>query len=129
MVWHIFGMKGCAMVKILVFSPSFRMRAMIVGILTSSGVEVESVTSRRALFKRCSEKLFDKVVIEDFRLFMDGEGSVERIRAHFSSRPKIVVLSTTVDEQTILSLFECGVDQYILLPLSPSRLRRKVCGE
>ena len=46
MVWHIFGMKGCAMVKILVFSPSFRMRAMIVGILTSSGVEVESVTSR-----------------------------------------------------------------------------------
>ena len=61
MVWHIFGMKGCAMVKILVFSPSFRMRAMIVGILTSSGVEVESVTSRRALFKRCSEKLFDKL--------------------------------------------------------------------
>ena len=117
------------MVKILVFSPSFRMRAMIVGILTSSGVEVESVTSRRALFKRCSEKLFDKVVIEDFRLFMDGEGSIERIRAHFSNRPKIVVLSTTIDEQTILSLFECGVDQYILLPLSPSRLRRKVCGE
>ncbi|MBQ9137898.1 MAG: response regulator transcription factor [Alistipes sp.] len=117
------------MVKILVFSPSFRMRAMIVGILTSPGVEVESVTSRRALFKRCAEKLFDRVVIEDYRLFMDGGGSVERIRTHFATRPKIVVLSTVIDEQTVLSLLECGIDQYLLLPVSPARLRRKVCNQ
>lgn len=115
------------MVKILVYSPSFRMRAMIVGILTSPGVEVESVTSRDALFRRCGEKLFDSVVIEDYRLFMDGAGCVARIRTHFANRPKIVVLSTAVDEQTVLSLLECGVDQYLLLPLSPERLRRKVC--
>lgn len=114
------------MVKILVFSPSFRMRAMIVGMLTAPGVEIESVTSRDALFKRCAEKLFDKVVIEDYRLFMDGGGSVERIRAHFTSMPKIVVLSSAIDEQSVLSLLECGVDQYLLLPISPDRLRRKV---
>ena len=115
------------MVKILVYSPSFRMRAMIVGILTTPGVEVESVTSRQALFKRCSEKLFDRVVFDDVRLFMDGAGSVAKIRRHFTSRPKIVVLSASVDEQTVLSLLECGVDQYLLLPLSAERLRRKVC--
>lgn len=115
------------MIKILVFSPSFRMRAMIVGILTCPGVEVESVTSRQALFKRCAEKLFDRVVIEDYRLFMDGEGGIERIRTHFATRPKIVVLSTAIDEQSVLALFECGIDQYLLLPVSPARLRQKVC--
>ena len=114
------------MVKILVYSPSFRMRAMIVGMLTAPGVEVESVTSREALFKRCAEKLFDKVVIEDYRLFMDGGGSVAKIRAHFTAKPKIVVLSSAIDEQSVLSLLECGVDQYLLLPVSPDRLRRKV---
>ena len=112
------------MLKILVFSPSFRMRAMIVGMVTAPGVEVESVTSRQALFKRCQEKHFDNVVIEDFRLFMDGEGSVRRIRA---TRPKIFVLSPAIDEQTVLSLLESGVDEYLLLPVSPARLRRKVC--
>lgn len=115
------------MVKILVYSPSFRMRAMLVGILTTPGVEVESVTSRRALFKRCSEKLFDKVVIEGLCLFVDGQGCVARIRTHFTNRPQIVVLSAAVDEQIVLSLLSCGVDQYLLLPLSPERLRRKVC--
>ena len=114
------------MVKILVFSTSFRMRAMIVGMLTAPGVEIESVTSRDALFKRCAEKLFDRVVIEDYRLFMDAGGSVDRIRAHFTSMPKIVVLSSAIDEQSVLSLLECGVDQYLLLPISPDRLRRKV---
>ena len=115
------------MVRILVFSQSFRMRAMIVGMVTCPGVEVESVTSREALFKRCAEKLFDRVIIEDFRLFMDGEGSVRRIRAIFTERPKIFVLSPAIDEQTVLSLIECGVDEYLLLPVSPARLRRKVC--
>ena len=114
------------MVKILVFSPSFRMIAMIVGMLTAPDVEIESVTSREALFKRCAEKLFDKVVIEDYRLFMDGGGSVAKIRAHFTAKPKIVVLSAAIDEQSVLSLLECGVDQYLLLPVSPDRLRRKV---
>lgn len=120
-------MYGGVMLKILVFSPSFRMRAMIVGMVTAPGVEVESVTSRQALFKRCQEKHFDNVVIEDFRLFMDGEGSVRRIRAHFATRPKIFVLSPAIDEQTVLSLLESGVDEYLLLPVSPARLRRKVC--
>ncbi|MBQ4503025.1 MAG: response regulator transcription factor [Alistipes sp.] len=115
------------MIKVLVFSPSFRMRAMIVGMVTCAGVEVESVTSRRALFKRCSEKLFDRVIIDDLRLFMDGEGSVRRIRAHFTERPKIFVLSSAIDQQSVVSLLECGVDEYLLLPVSPARLRRKVC--
>ena len=116
------------MVKVLVYSPSFRMRAMIIGMVTTSGVEVESVTSRQALFKRCQEKHFDKVIIEDFRLFMDGEGSVSRICAHFATRPKIFVLSSAIDEQTVLSLLESGVDEYLLLPVSPARLRQKVCA-
>lgn len=114
------------MVRILVFSPSFRMRAMIVGMVTSAGVEVESVTSRQALFKRCAEKLFDYILIEDFRLFMDGEGSVRRLRSYFAERPKIFVLSPAIDEQTVLALLESGVDEYLLLPLSAARLRRKV---
>ena len=112
--------------KFLVFSPSFRMRAMIVGMVTGQGVEVESVTSRQALFKRCAEKSFDSVIVEDFRMFMDGECAVRRIRAHFAQSPRIFVLSQVVDEQVVLSLLESGVDEYMLLPVSPARLRRKV---
>lgn len=116
------------MIKVLVFSPSFRMRAMIVGMVTCSDVEVESVTSRQALFRRCSEKLFDKVIIEDYRLFMNGSDAVRRIKIHCACSPRIMVLSPIMDERIVLALLDCGVDEYILLPLSPTRLRHKVCG-
>lgn len=103
------------------------MRAMIIGMITCEGVEVESVTSRQALFKRCAEQIFDRVIIEDYRLFMDGSDAVRRIRNNFTNRPRIVVLAYSVDEQCVVSLLEQGVDEYLLLPVSPARLRRKVC--
>ncbi len=99
---------------------------MIVGMVTGQGVEVESVTSRSALFKRCRDKLFDCVIIEDYRLFMDGSATVSMLRTHFATRPRIFVLSTVIDQSVVLSLLDAGVDEYILLPLSPCRLRKKV---
>ena len=115
------------MIRVLVYSPSFRMRALIIGMVTCQGVEVESVTSRQALFKRCREKIFDRIVIEDYRLFMDGGGNVALLRTHFSNRPRIFVLAPSVDQPTVLSLLDCGVDEYLLLPISAERLRRKIC--
>lgn len=100
---------------------------MIIGMITCEGVEVESVTSRQALFKRCTERLFDRVVIEDYRLFMDGSDAINRIRNNFAARPRIFVLAHLTDEQSVVTLLEQGVDEYLLLPISPARLRRKVC--
>ena len=103
------------------------MRALIIGMVTCQGVEVGGGTSRQALFKRCREKIFDRVVIEDYRLFMDGGGNVALLRTHFSNSPRIFVLAPSVDQPTVLSLLDCGVDEYLLLPISAERLRRKIC--
>lgn len=126
-IFGIFLEGKYVMKRILVFSPSFRIRAMLVGMLTCDKVEVESVTSRQALFRRCAERQFESVIIEDYRLFMDGQDAIRRIRADFAAYPRIIVLSSLLDHHTVVTLLECGVDEYLLLPISPARLRQKVC--
>ena len=117
------------MIQILVYSPSFRMRALIVGIVTCQGVEVESVTSREALFRRCKEKLFDRLIIEDYSLFIDGSCTVSQLRTHFATRPRILLLSEAIEQSVVVQLLSAGVDEYMLLPLSAERLRKKVCSK
>ena len=44
-------------------------------------------------------------------------------------RPLVYVVAWQQAEQSVLSLLECGVDQYLTFPVSLQRLRTKVANE
>ena len=116
------------MTKLLIYSSSSRCRALLGGLLRHDTVSVATAASREEFFGRCSEELFDRVVTDDVRMFMNGCNAVERIRQAQHGRMEIIVISNDLSEETILSLLECGVNQYISLPTTLARLKHKLCG-
>ena len=69
------------------------------------------------------------VIILGVRPFINGQEIVSLIRMRGSRHPVIYVIAWQQAEQIVLSLLECGVDQYLTLPISISRLQSKVEGE
>lgn len=72
--------------------------------------------------------LFDLVIVLRAGLFQSGE-VVRFLRPEGLKRPAVYVISWQQAEQTVLSLLESGVDQYMTFPLSLHRLRVKVANE
>ncbi len=56
-------------------------------------------------------------------------GAIYSLLRHRSRNQKLYVVAWQQSEQTVLSLLECGVNQYFTLPVSLQRLRRKVLQE
>lgn len=116
------------MVKLLIHSSSSRCRAMLDGLLAADDVAVTAVATREEFLERCESELFDRIITEDARMFMNGCDAMARIRAAQPQRTEIVVISCDLSEETVLSLLECGVDQYLSFPATPTRLKRKLGG-
>lgn len=70
----------------------------------------------------------DAVVVLGAAHFFSGSLSAESLRPRGSRRPEIYVISWQHSEHAVLSLLECGVDQYMTLPLSLGRLRLKLAA-
>lgn len=77
----------------------------------------------------CRRVLFDLILVLDVSSFLAGRNPVERVRPQGLRRPLIYVVTWQQAEQTVLSLLECGVDQYLTFPVSLARLRGKVSDE
>ena len=77
----------------------------------------------------CSNEEPHMVIILGVRPFINGQEIVSHIRMRGSRHPVIYVIAWQQAEQIVLSLLECGVDQYLTLPISISRLQSKVEGE
>ena len=60
-----------------------------------------------------------------------GAGGIARVEAaeHPQTEGVEYVVSWQQSEQTVLSLLECGVNQYLTFPVSLQRLRAKVAGD
>ena len=116
------------MQKIIIYSSSLCMRALLEGLLYDCGAEVCVATSRQNLFDRCAAERFDKVVVGETALFIEGCDTVERIRPCGAREPEILVFAPDITEECVMSLLERGVNQYVSLPVVPARLRRKVFG-
>ena len=71
----------------------------------------------------------DSVVVVGAAGFVSGAVSEAVLRRRVGRRPEIVVISWQHDEQTVVGLLECGVDQYMTLPLSLRRLCVKLLGQ
>ena len=77
----------------------------------------------------CMHEMSDLVIVLAVAPFMDGSDFIRRIRFDRRRRPVVYVVSWQHSEQTVLSLLDCGVDQYLTFPLCMSRLQRKITAE
>lgn len=114
-----------AMRKIVIHSLRAEFRALIRGLLTNVEAFFVPSSSREELLRICRTSKCDLVLTDDVRMFMNGSNMISEIRQG-SPLPQIFVLSHDLSEDTVTSLLEDGVNQFIALPVAPERLKCKV---
>lgn len=111
--------------RIIIHSDDSLLRALLHTLLSQGGVEIVEARSRHELFKWCRNRHFDRVVTDDVRMFMNGGGCTEKIRAN-NPDIHIFILSHDISEHSALTLLEEGVTQLLSLPISIERLQKKL---
>ncbi len=92
-------------------------------------VELSCAHSVEQMCAECRRMLFDMVIVLSVEPFFGGRDIVSMVRPRQIAHPVVYVISWSQSEQTVLSLIECGVDQYMTFPISLQRLRSKVANE
>ena len=113
--------------RVIIYSNRAEFRALIEALLADDSIVITESTSRKELFEMCNDTHFDLVLTDDYRMFMNGTEATARIRPS-TMLPEIFVFSYDISEDTVVALLEMGVNQFITLPLTPKRLRRKILG-
>ncbi|MBE6174863.1 MAG: response regulator [Rikenellaceae bacterium] len=113
------------MKSIIIHSSKGEFRALLRGVAANCSTTICEVSTREELFSLCEANRFDMLLTDDIRMFMNGSQAMQRIRPA-TMRPQVFVFAHDLSEDTIVALLEMGVNQFITLPLSPTRLRRKL---
>lgn len=75
----------------------------------------------------CQNEKFDTIVTSFFEPFLNGQDLATTIRSNsHSRRTSIFIVCPSHNEQTLISLYESGVDQYLTTPLNIERITRKI---
>lgn len=117
------------MYRILIVSDDIFMRDVVRLSLSGLRAEVRSASDVAEMERMCRRILFDVVIVLHVAPFLCGRDVVREVRPAGLRRPLFYVVSWQQSEQTVLSLLECGVDQYMTFPLSLQRLRAKVAND
>jgi len=115
--------------RVAVVSADLFLREMLLRAVDGLGAELHAAVSVGELVPAVRRLSFDLVIVVSAAPFFSGCDPVRMLRREGLRRPVIYVVSWQQSEQTVLSLLECGVDQYLTLPLNLVRLRRKVANE
>lgn len=84
-------------------------------------------SSWHELLGRCNDVMPDLVIILSLSHFVGDSTLVKQLRHHCLRRVAIYVIGWHYSERAVLSLLECGVDQYLTFPISLPRLCGKLC--
>lgn len=114
--------------RILIASDDEFSRDLIRLALRGVEAEVRGCGCGRELERLCARAGFDLVIFLQTAPFFCGRTAIAALRPEGARRPLVFVVSWQQSEQTVLSLLECGVDQYLTFPVSLQRLRAKVVG-
>lgn len=114
--------------EVLIVGEDGFVRDMIAAAANRAGLSAVCVSSAAEAFEDCRSGRYERVLILGSATFADGRVTVENLRPRGAVRPEIYVLSWKHSEQAVLSLLECGVNQYITFPVSLRRLCLKLAG-
>ena len=117
------------MQRILIASDDGFSRELIRLALAGLGAEVRCAGCGAELERLCARVLFDLIIVLQTAPFFCGRELIGRLRPPGLRRPLVYVVSWQQSEQTVLSLLECGVNQYLTFPVSLQRLRAKVVDD
>ncbi len=115
--------------RILIVSDNLFLRDMVRLSLSGISADIRCVASAAEMEEPCRRGLFDLVIVLCAAPFLGGRDVVRILRPPGLRRPAFYVVSWQQSEQTVLSLLESGVDQYLTFPVNLQRLRSKVVGE
>ncbi len=111
--------------KIVIYSHRSAAAALIAEIVGSESTNVICCSSPDQMISTCIHKQPDLVIVLAIRPFINGSELIKHIRTNDKRNPPIYVIAWQQSEQIVLSLLECGVDQYMTFPICMSRLRGK----
>ncbi len=114
------------MAHILIYSNEWQLATLVKVIVSLPDVESWVASSRDEFGRLTEHRAYDLVIIVGVAPLLSDVGLLQRLRPRPLQRPPIYVLSWQQGEQTVLSMLECGVDQYLTFPIHPMRLRNKV---
>ena len=112
--------------KIVIYSTQSSRATLIAAILDGIMARIVCCSTPEQTIATCQHEEPEIVIILDIAPFIDGTELLSLIRATACTRPKIYVIAWHQSEQIVLSLLECGVDQYMTFPICMSRLRMKI---
>ena len=111
--------------KIVIYSHRSAAAALIAEIVGCDSTNVICCSSPDQMISTCIQKKPDLVIVLAVKPFINGSELIKRIRTNDKRNPPIYVIAWQQSEQIVLSLLECGVDQYMTFPICMSRLRGK----
>lgn len=114
--------------RILIVSDEEFLRDVIRLSLADMQAEVRCASGLPDMQRMARRMLFDLVIVVGTSVFFSGCDVVRTLRPNCLRRPLVYVVAWQQAEQTVLSLLECGVDQYMTFPVSLQRLRTKIAN-
>lgn len=115
--------------KIVIYSPCSLLAGVMSEIVGGVASRVVCCQSIEQTITTCQREEPDLVIILSIKPFLNGSGLIAEIRQRDKRRPPIYVVSWQQAENVVLSLLECGVDQYFTFPICIGRLRNKAAEE
>lgn len=115
--------------KIVIYSPCSLLAGVMTEIVGGVASRVVCCQSIEQTIATCQREEPDLVIILSIKPFLNGSGLIAEIRQRDKRRPPIYVVSWQQAENVVLSLLECGVDQYFTFPICIGRLRNKAAEE
>ncbi|MBP3332185.1 MAG: response regulator [Tidjanibacter sp.] len=97
--------------------------------LRNMGAEIDVVDNEDRFVNSVLHNDYVIVLTQFSAPFLNGYDLVKRIKSRSQRKPIIYLISHVGNETLLLSLFDSGVDQYITLPLSLTRLKRKLSAD
>ena len=97
--------------------------------LRNIGAEIDTVDNQERFINMMLNCDYAVVVTQFSAPFLNGYDIVSRLRRNNRRKPVIYLISHVNNDSMLLSLFDSGVDRYMTLPLSITRLKRKLSAE
>ena len=117
------------MCRILIVSEDFVLRKAVAFSLNDLDACVECADMVGAMLVLHRESPFDLVIVMGTAAEMCRQEVMDTLRADKTRRTRVFVISWPQSEQMVRSMYRMGVNQYMTLPVSLHRLRRKVINE
>lgn len=112
--------------RLLIAAADPTIAALIESIVSSAGVDIDTVYTEREFAECCDSDFYDVIITLFTTPFLCGSDTAHRLHHRTGHLPALFVLSWQNCEFTVMSALESGVSQFISLPVTPARLCAKI---